>query len=106
MSNFGLTALMEAINKEGLEESTDPISLMEEVSNDTVKQLALDREVAEEVEDAVGDEESDEDINKFIDSIPESEDSDDAYRDEDNVEQTLESLSVLTEQLEMKGVEV
>ena len=42
---FGLTALTEALNAPA-EESSDIFSLMEELADDSIKQLVLDREVA------------------------------------------------------------
>lgn len=101
-TNFGLATLTRAINESSnIAEANDVFTLMEEVSNDTVKQLALDRDAAEVAEDEI---ENDADIDAFIKTIPESEDTDGAYRKEDITASTLESLEVLTEQLEMKGV--
>ena len=100
--NFGLATVMSAINENAtLEEANDVFSLMEEVSDDTVKQLALDRSTAEVAEDEI---KSAADISAFIKTIPESNDDDDAYTKEEVTASVIENLSVLTEQLELKGV--
>lgn len=93
---FGLTALTEALNAPA-EESSDISSLMEELADDSIKQLVLDREVANEAEDNSK-------IQEFIKTIPESEDTDDVFRKADIKKGTLESLAVLTEELVLEGV--
>lgn len=93
--SFGLTALMEAVNSK--EQTDDTSNLMGSVADDNIKQLVLDREVADEVL-------SHEKIQKFVDTIPESSEGDDAYKKREIKDSTLEALDVLTEHLVMEGV--
>lgn len=98
-NNFGLTALTRALNESiELEESADAaFALFEELSDDEVKRLAMDREVADVAADNSK-------IAEFIKTIPESENTDGVYRKTDIVKETLEALDALTEQLVMEGV--
>lgn len=93
---FGLTALTEALNAP-VEESGESFSLLEELADDSIKQLVLDREVADEAE-------SNAKIQEFIKTIPETDDKDDVYRKADIKKDTLESLAALTEELVLEGV--
>lgn len=98
-SNFGLATLTEALNNSiELEEAADAdFAVFEELSDDEVKRLAMDREVADVAADNSA-------IADFIKTIPESENTDGVYRKSDIVKETLERLDTLTEQLVLEGV--
>lgn len=99
VNNFGLSTITNALNESAELEQFGNASLvlMEEVANDEIKRLAMDREVADIATDNSA-------ISEFIKTIPESENTDGVYKKSDIVKETLESLDTLTEQLVMEGV--
>ena len=96
-ANLGLSALMEAMNQSEvtLANNAKEYELMEAATDDDVKSILQASEKSAEMDKQR--------LDAFIANIPETKSTDDDFTADDKLNHTLESLAVLTEEMEAMG---